>query len=66
VGFVQISTALDSFWRFPINSTGLRTSVFIYLLFIFWFITLSFKFYLFIFFQISKVASYASINLSTK
>jgi hypothetical protein len=27
VGFVQISTALNSLWRFPINSTGLRTGV---------------------------------------
>jgi hypothetical protein len=34
VGFVQIITALDSFCRFSINSTGLRTSVFFNLLFI--------------------------------
>jgi hypothetical protein len=61
VGFVQISTALDSFWRFPINSTGLRTGVFFsyYLYFHLLFIFLKFSFF---FFQFSNVASYASIT----
>ncbi len=58
--WVLYKLALDAFWRFPINSTALRTSVFylfIYLLLLLS-LLLSFIIYLskFFFFQISTAS----------